>query len=109
MQITFHLDENIHRAVADGLRRRGLSVTTPSEVGLEGVADEIQLEFATKHRCVMVTHDADYLRLHASGVPHAGIAYCHTKSRSVGEMVRLLAALAMREAAESMRDRIEFL
>lgn len=109
MQITFHLDENVHRAVAEGLRRRGHDVTISDDAELEGVADVVQLEYASRNGRVMVTHDADFLRLHASGVSHAGIAYCHTKSRSVGEMVRSLAALALRESAESMHNRIEFL
>ena len=31
--IKFHLDENVNNAVADGLKRRGVDVTTTSQVG----------------------------------------------------------------------------
>jgi hypothetical protein len=32
--IRFHLDENCHGGVAEGLRRRGIDVTSTPEVGL---------------------------------------------------------------------------
>jgi hypothetical protein len=33
------------------------------------------LAFAAAHRRVLITADADHLRLHAAGVPHAGILF----------------------------------
>ena len=33
-KIRFHLDENVSNAIAEGLRRRGIDVTTTSETGL---------------------------------------------------------------------------
>jgi hypothetical protein len=38
--IRFHLDENAHRAIADGLRRRGVDITTTPEAGLLNASDE---------------------------------------------------------------------
>lgn len=38
--IRFHLDENVHRAIAEGLRRRGIDVTTTPEVGLLNATDD---------------------------------------------------------------------
>ena len=35
--IRFHLDENVPLAVAEGLRRRGVGVTTTSQAGLLSV------------------------------------------------------------------------
>ena len=37
-QIEFYLDEHIHSAVAEGLRRRGVSVLTVQEVGRAGLS-----------------------------------------------------------------------
>lgn len=52
-QIRFHLDENVDSAIADGLRRRGVDVTMPNDVGLIGASDEerngIRLTGATSH------------------------------------------------------------
>jgi hypothetical protein len=38
--ILFHLDENCAHAIAAGLRRRGIDVTTTPDVGLLGAIDE---------------------------------------------------------------------
>jgi hypothetical protein len=38
--IRFHLDENCHRAIAEGLRRRGINVSTTPEAGLRSATDE---------------------------------------------------------------------
>jgi len=46
MAMRFHLDEHIHSAVAAGLRRRGIDVTTAAEVELLGADDEKHLAFA---------------------------------------------------------------
>jgi hypothetical protein len=45
-RIRFHLDENISQAIANGLRRRGIDVTTTPEESLIGKLDEEQLAFA---------------------------------------------------------------
>lgn len=83
LRIRFHLDENVDRAVAEGLERRGIGVTT-TQAGLLGVPDEAQLEFATARGRVLFTHDADLLRLNQAGARHSGIAYCRKGSRSIG-------------------------
>jgi hypothetical protein len=38
-RISFYLDEHIHGAVAEGLRRRGVNVLTVSEAGRNGLSD----------------------------------------------------------------------
>jgi predicted nuclease of predicted toxin-antitoxin system len=88
MPIRFHLDEHISASIAAGLRRRGVDVTTTAEARLLGADDTAQLAFAASHGRVMVTHDADFLRLHAEGTIHAGIAYCLAGALTVGEMLR---------------------
>jgi hypothetical protein len=39
---------------------------------------------------VIVTHDADFLRMDAAGAIHAGIVYLRPEKHSLGEMIRLL-------------------
>lgn len=36
--IRFHMDENVNTAIADGLRRRGIDVTTTAKAGLDFLA-----------------------------------------------------------------------
>jgi hypothetical protein len=86
--IRFHLDEQVERAVAEGLRRRKIDVTTTPEVGLLGATDPEQLAFAISQKRVMFTQDDDFLAIHQRGLEHYGIAYCHPNSRSIGEIVR---------------------
>ena len=73
--IRYHLDENVNHAVANGLRLRGIDVTTTADANLIGATDKQQLAYAYSQNRVIVTHDDDLLKLHHQGVPHAGIAY----------------------------------
>lgn len=71
-RLRFHLDENVDPAVADGLQRRGVDVTTCQESGLLEAPDDRQLAFAVAEGRVLITHDEDFLALAKAGVSHAG-------------------------------------
>jgi hypothetical protein len=88
-QIKFYLDEHIHSAVAEGLRRRRVNVLTVQEAGKSGLSDRDQLAFALSEERVMVTMDSDFLTLAMEGVSHAGIGYANPR-RSVGELISAL-------------------
>ncbi len=107
--IRFHLDENIDPAIAGGLRRRGVDVTTSVDADLLRAGDEEQLIAARAEKRVLVTHDADFLRLHHQGVHHAGIVYIPKGARSVGDVVRSLVILAECLTTQEMIDHLEFL
>src|SRR5215210_6816966 len=84
--IRFHLDENCSRAIADGLRLQGIDVTTTPDAGLLNALDEEHVAYARREDRVVFTQDRDFLRLHAAGEPHLGIAYCQKDSLSIGEI-----------------------
>ena len=63
MEIRFHLDENVNGAVANGLRLRGLDITTSKDADLIGAKDRVQLAFAQDKKRVLITHDDDLLNL----------------------------------------------
>ncbi|MBI1897715.1 MAG: DUF5615 family PIN-like protein [Acidobacteria bacterium] len=109
MPIRFHLDEHISAGVAAGLRRRNIDVTTAADAGLIGATDVAHLEFAASSGRVVVTQDDDFLRLHAQGVAHAGIAYCQQQSMSMGEMLRRVVLIHDLLSPEEMAGRVEFL
>jgi len=88
-QIKFYLDEHIHSAVAEGLRRRRVNVLTVQEAGKSGLSDRDQLAFALSEGRVMVTMDSDFLTLAMEGVSHAGIGYANPR-RSVGQLISAL-------------------
>jgi len=105
----FHLDESVDGAIARGLRDRGYDVTMPFDVGLLEAADEDQLAHAANQSRILFTHDDDFLRIHAKGVQHAGIVYCHPLSRSIGEIVHGLLLIAACLDDSEMQNHVEFL
>ena len=107
--IRFHLDEDVDPAIAEGLRRQGIDVTTSQEVGLLGVPDPIQLAHAQAQSRVLFTHDDDHLALHAQGVEHAGIAYCHQLRRSIGQIIAGLLLIWEAYELQEMANRVEYL
>jgi hypothetical protein len=107
--LKFHLDEHVSPAIAVGLRRRGIDVTTTREVGLQGADDSDHIAFALPAGRVNVTHDDDYLMLHAQGVRHARIAYCHQHARSIGQILSTLVLLWQVLEPQEMANRVEYL
>jgi len=107
--IRFHLDENCAAAIAAGLRRRGIDVTTTPEAGLLGATDPEQVAYALPLSRVIFTQDGDFLGIHASGLPHPGIAYCPKDSRSIGEIIESLALIWELFEPEEMANRVEYL
>jgi hypothetical protein len=57
---------------------------------------------------VIFTQDDDFLRLHAAGAKHAGIAYAPQQT-SVGEIIRGLMPIYQVLEADDMKGRVEFL
>jgi predicted nuclease of predicted toxin-antitoxin system len=107
--LRYHLDEHVPGAIAAGLRRRGVDVTTAADAGLLRAKDETHLAFALAEGRVVFTNDEDYLVLHDRGTPHAGIAYCHQQRRSIGDVIRALLLLWEVFEPEEMHNHIEFI
>ena len=109
MTVRFHLDENMPKAIADGLRRRGIDVTTSADAGLISASDAEQLAFALSEQRVVITRDQDFLRLAAQGIEHAGLVYWTERQRSIGQLIRALDALTLDAKAEELGGRVIYL
>jgi predicted nuclease of predicted toxin-antitoxin system len=96
-------------AVAKALRRRDIDVLTSTESGLRGSPDATYLDWTLANGRVLVTRDADFLRLHQQQKPHAGIVYCEPPSRSIGEVVALLVLIYEVLEPADLVNRVEFL
>lgn len=107
--LRFHLDEHVPHAIAHGLRRRQIDVTTTVDAGLLGADDEEHLEFALREQRVIFTNDSDFLRLTAQGRQHNGIVYCAPEASRIGEVIRYLALMDACLAPDEVANQIEFI
>jgi len=55
------------------------------------------------------TQDEDFLRINATGTPHAGIAYCRQQTRTIGQIIDGLVLIWELLDPPEMENRIEFL
>lgn len=99
--IKFYTDEHIARAVVAGLRERGIDVITVAEASMTGATDDAQLAYARADGRVLITHDTDFLGMHAAGAPHSGIAY-GPQGLASGEMIRRVMLIAQILDSEEM-------
>ena len=106
--IKLYLDEQIPSAVRDGLRRRGVDVLTTQEASMRGATDEELLTHASSQGRVVLTQDADFLRLHAGGTRHSGIIYA-SQQTPVGKIIQGVLLIVEVLGVEEMIDHIEFL
>jgi predicted nuclease of predicted toxin-antitoxin system len=107
-QIKLYMDEHVPTAVTVGLRLRSVDVLTAQEADMLAASDEDHLALAVREGRVLFTQDADFLRLHARGVPHAGIAYVRQQT-PVGNIVRGLMLICQVLEPEDMLNHVEFL
>jgi len=108
-RIRFHLDEPVDPDIARALRKHGIEVSTTQDAGLRTRSDSEQLEFARSEQRVIVTHDADFLRIASRTSDHSGIAYCHATARGVGEIIRRLILIYEVLAADEIAGQVEYL
>jgi hypothetical protein len=62
----------------------------PLDAGLLKASDQTHLAYALRTGRAMGTYDADYIKLHSTGVSHAGIIYVAPRSRGIGNLIEPL-------------------
>lgn len=108
-ELRFYLDENVHLEVFHQLVVSGIDAVSAHGLDRLGAEDVDHLRHATELGRVLCTHDQDFLRLAAEGIPHAGIAFLPQARGGVGEWVRGLRSLHARLNAEAASGRVFFL
>ena len=107
--IRFHVDEHIDFAVAEGLRPRGIDVSTTPERNFIVQSYDVHWLLVNEEQRLLVTSDSDFLIFHSQGRSYWGIAYCHKQSRSIGQIIQTLEFIWELLEPTDMRNRIEFL
>jgi predicted nuclease of predicted toxin-antitoxin system len=81
MSIALYMDENVHRAVTNGLRLRGIDVLTVQEDQRIGFPDPKILDRATEIGRVLFTQDDDFLaeanHRQVKEIDFLGVIYAH--------------------------------
>ena len=108
-RIRFHLDEHIAPDISRALKQYGIDVTTTVGAGLRTADDLTQLNFCRQEKRVIVTHDADFLRMSDQFKDHPGIVYCNRINRSIGEIIRGLILIYEVLSPEEIAGKVEFL
>ena len=106
--IKFYTDEHVSRAVIKALRKRGIDVLTVPEAGMLGATDPKHLEKAHLEGRVLFTQDDDFLRLHAAGLAHSGIAYA-PQGTTIGKTIHGLVLIYQVLEAHDMKGHCEYL
>ena len=107
--MAIYLDEDVHVLVGRLLPQRNCQAVTARDAGQLGKSDPEQLEYATRHGMVIVTHNrGDFEELHrqylAAGQAHAGILIA-MDNRPYALARRILAAWDM-YTADEMRNQL---
>lgn len=102
------------RALVEGLRARGVDVTTVIDESMNERDDREQLEHATEERRVIYTFNVGHFcKLHkdylAQGKSHAGIIVVYRQRYSVGEQIRRLIEMVGTKSADDTIDTLSFL
>jgi len=103
------MDVHVHRAISEGLRRRGVEVLTCQEAGIGTFEDVDIIVYANTNKGTVFSQDADFLQIYDSGqITHQGIVYSH-KQNSIGRIIQGL--ILIHEVLEpiDMENHVEFI
>ncbi len=113
MSIAFYMDENVHRAITNGLRIRNVEVLTVQEDGRTSFPDPIILDRATELDRVLFSQDDDFLveatHRQQEKINFSGVIYAHKLRVSVGDCIRDLEIIAKAAYPEELANRIQYL
>jgi len=114
-RLKIYLDECVSPDLASAMRQRGWDVLSAHEVGLVGVTDEEQLEFATQIGRVLLTFDVqDFQKLAKrwleQGREHASILLCqHLPKQAYGGLLQRLEQVRSILTAEQIHNTVIWL
>ena len=106
MQPKFYTDENVHVAIAKGLKKRGIDVITARDAKMLNKDDDAQLLFAKNQKRLLVTHDPDFLKL-VNNTTHTGLIFL-TQQLSIGEAIDAIEHVYLEYSADDLVDIVLF-
>lgn len=111
--LAFYFDHHVQLAIADGLRKRGISVRTAFEDGFAEEDDEELLRRSTALGCILVTYDFGFLemsrRWQREGLRFPGIVFGFKTRVDIGTAIRYLEDLAKRASGDTIADSVAYI
>ena len=112
MALALYMDHHIPRAIATGLRRRGINVVTAEEDGTKQLPDQDLLDRASALGRVLVTEDNDLLveaaHRQRAGRSFAGIIFLRVSDISIGACVSQLEVAAGASEPAEVEGRVSY-
>ncbi|MBE9064508.1 DUF5615 family PIN-like protein [cf. Phormidesmis sp. LEGE 11477] len=113
MSIPLYMDENVHGAITNGLRQRGIDVLTVQEDGRSGILDPVVLDRAIALDRLLFSQDDDLLteankRLTA-GTSFPGVIFARQTKVSIGTCIRDLELISTLGRNGEFKDSVLFL
>lgn len=107
------MDQHVLRAITEGLRLRGMDVTTAYEDGASDMDDSELLDRAHELGCVLFTQDDDLLaeatKRQRKGIYFNGVIYAHQLRVSIGTCIHDLEVIAKAGEPEDLANSVQFL
>ena len=113
MSVKLYMDVHVRRAVTQGLRRRGVDVTTAQEDENAHLADDLLLDRARALARAVFSQDDDMLRearrRQERGEVFAGVIHAHQLRITTGQAIRDLELIAKVYEPTDLENRVEYL
>lgn len=111
--LALYMDQHVPRAITEGLRLRGVNVTTAYEDGASDMDDSELLDRARELGCALFTQDDDLLaeatKRQRKGISFNGVIYAHQLRVSIGTCIHDLEIIAKAGEPEDLTNRVQFL
>ncbi|MFE1744746.1 DUF5615 family PIN-like protein [Coleofasciculus sp. H7-2] len=113
MTVALYMDENVNRAITDGLRLRDVDVLTVQEDGRAGTPDPIILNRALELQRVLFSQDEDFLaeanRRQQEGIYFVGVIYAHQLVVPIGKCISDLELIAKLAEPDELANHVQYL
>ena len=111
--LPIYMDENVHGAITNGVRQKGIDVLTVQEDNRSGIMDSVVLDRATALGRLLFSQDDDLIaeanKRQAEGISFLGVVFARQTKVSIGTCVRDLELISTLDRSEEFKDSVLFL
>ncbi len=113
MTLPIYMDENVHGAISNGLRQRGIDIFTVQEDNRSGISDPEVLARAVALDRILFSQDDDLLveanKYQGVGKPFPGVIFARQNKVSIGTCIQDLELISTLGSPSEFKDCVVFL